>query len=168
MADLYRWPEWMPKPQQKQYDYEPIDRRRRTDMEVGSLYRVEFDTDETRVNCVLILNRMQSAWFESFERDVLRQGTQWFEMPLQTSGQLEWHTARFATRPKAGAYAPFHTQYSFTLELEKREDAICPGVVELLACIPPQELCEAAEMLRHGMQDMVPMFTLPDFWMDAA
>lgn len=156
MADLYRWPDWMPKPQQEQYSYEPADRRSRTDMEVGSVLRVNFDTDETTVSCSLILNDTQSAWFEVFERKMLLQGSQWFEMPLKTGGQIEWHTVRFASRPKATVYAPFHTQYTFQLDLEKREDALCPVLTEALWCISPENLCCAGENLRYAMQEVIP------------
>jgi len=167
MADLLRWPDWMPHPQQSGYSYEPADRRSRTDMEVGSLIRVNFDTDETTVNCSLVLNRTQAAWFEVFERSMLSQGSRWFEMPLQSGGQLEWHTVRFRSRPRAGIVAPFHTSYSFSLEIEKRPDVLCPQIAGLLCCVSPQDVCATAENLRHAMQDVVPSLELPDFWVAA-
>lgn len=165
--NIIRWPDWMPKPQRASYSYEVTDRRSRTDMEVGSIVRVEYDTDENRLTCTLTCNKLQSAWFEMFERDVLAQGSRWFEMPLQTEGRIEWHTVRFSARPKASLTGASHTSYSLTLDVEKRPDAMCPELVELLVCVSPTDLCCAAENLRHVMHDIIPSISLPDYWQEA-
>ena len=166
MADekLPRWPAWMPVVQQQSYGYQPTDRRTRTDMEVGSIVRVNFDTDETQFTCSLLLDRMQSAWFEVFERDMLNQGAHWFEIPLQSGGEITWHKARFQTRPKASLPGPWHTTYSFTLEVDKRPATLCPQIAEFLTCASPQDLCRSGEAMRRAMQEVVPSIDLPDFW----
>lgn len=167
-SQLLRWPDWMPKPQRASYQYEAVDRRSRTDMEVGSIVRVEYDTDESKITCTMTCNRVQSAWFEIFEREMLAQGSRWFEMPLQSEGRIEWHTVRLAARPKASLTGATHTSYSLTLDVEKRPDAMCLELVELLTCISPADLCCTAENLRHAMHEIVPSVSLPDYWQQKA
>lgn len=138
---FYCWPSWMPLAQSNGYSYEPTDRRTKTDMEVGSIMRVNFDTDESTLNCTLILNAVQAQWFEKFERDMLNQGATWFQMPIQIAGCIEWHTVRFASRPKAGnLIGPRHTTYTLKLDIQKRDLKLCDEVAELLLCITPPEL----------------------------
>lgn len=36
-------------------------------MEVGTVIRSEFDTDEQEATCSLLLDQFQAAWFEAFE-----------------------------------------------------------------------------------------------------
>ena len=45
----------MPKPQMNGYGIQPVDRRIKTDMEIGGVYRAEFDTDENECSCSLVL-----------------------------------------------------------------------------------------------------------------
>lgn len=151
-AKLNCWPEWMPKAQQTSYSYNPTDRRTKTDMEVGSVLRVNYDTDETTLNCQLILNRMQSQWFEVFERNLQNQGAKWFRMPIQIAGCIEWHTVRFASRPKASIKAPHYTQYDLQLDIDRRDLVLCPEVAEFLFCYTPYDFLRIIPVLR-------------DFWM---
>lgn len=146
--ELRCWPEWMPKPQQTNYSYDYVDRRTKTDMEVGSVLRVNFDTDESTLNCRLILNRLQSQWFEVFESKLQNHGARWFRMPIQIAGCIVWHTVRFASRPKASIMAPHYTQYDFTLDIWKKIYALCPGVAEFLLCHTQEELISVIEPLR--------------------
>lgn len=150
---FYCWPSWMPIAQRPNYAYEPTDRRSKTDMEVGSVLRVNFDTDESTLDCNLICDVVQAQWFEKFERDMLNQGAKWFQMPIQIAGCIEWHTVRFAARPKAGnLIGPRHTTYTLKLDIQKRDLKLCTEVAELLLCITPIELVGTASRLR-------------DFWM---
>lgn len=147
---FYCWPSWMPIPQRQGYAYEPTDRRSKTDMEVGSVIRVNFDTDENTLDCTLILNPVQSQWFEKFERDFLSQGARWFQMPIQTAGCIEMHTVRFAQRPKAGnLIGPKYTTYTLKLDLQKRDLKLCDEVVDLLLCVPPPHLFMSAANSRN-------------------
>lgn len=161
---LLRWPSWMPKPQRSGYKYDVIDRRKKTDMEVGAVIRVEFDTDECTCDCTLVLNKIQSAWFEAFERDIMHQGAQWFEIPLQNGGVISMHTARFRTRPSLSDPGPMYSTYQFTLDIDRRPQTICPQLVEFLLCVSPNDLCRTASTLREAMQEVVPSIDLPDFW----
>lgn len=142
------WPAWMPKAQQTSYSYNPVDRRTKTDMEVGSVLRVNFDTDETTLNCQLILNRVQSQWFEVFERNLQNQGAKWFRMPIQIAGCIEWHTVRFAARPKSSIMAPHYTQYDLTLDIWKRDLELCPELADFLFCISPDEFISSVDRTR--------------------
>lgn len=164
-TDMICWPEWMPRPQRSGYSYGPADRRKKTDMEVGSISRVEFCSDETTCDCTLILDRLQSTWFESFERTVLRQGTRWFRMPLQFGGCIDMQTVRFSTRPKAGELIGQHTTYTFTLEVECRELAWESDVIaEILLCLTFEEL---NEMLRNfeDATKLMPNWHVPPVWL---
>ena len=167
MPDLMRWPDWMPKPQQSDYSYELTDRRSRTDMEVGSLIRVNFDTDESSFTCSIILDKFQSAWFEAFEKGTLNQGSLWFQMPLMSSGEINWHTVRFKSRPKANLVGPNHTRYSFVLEAEQRPDVLCPELAGIITCTSPNLFCDAQSLLAYAVNEILPSLQLPDFWLPA-
>ena len=162
---IIEWPDWMPRMQISGYGYEPLDRRTRTDMEVGSILRVNFDSDETSVACTLVCNSLQAAWFEAFERDVLAQGSRWFRVPLQSGGSIQWHTARLAARPKAQQLlGVFHTAYHLQLDLERRELELCGDLVALLACLAPDDILaiqDAGEMFMSGFARM----KAPNFWL---
>lgn len=159
--DLLRWPSWMPKPQRSGYKFNTVDRRQKTDMEVGSLYRVQFDTDECTCDCTVVLNRVQSAWFESFEQNMLHQGARWFEIPLMSGGKIVMHTARFKTRPTLSEPGPVFSTYNFTLDIDKRPQEICPQMTAFITCVSPQELCQSAELARQAMQEVIPSFDIP-------
>lgn len=162
-SDLFKWPDWMPLAQQSGYGYEPADRRTRTDMEVGSVLRVNFDTDETTLNCTLILTQFQAAWLEAFERGALHQGAQWLEMPIQTGGCIEWHTVRFASRPKVAGVNALYTTYTLQFDLEKRELAMGDELAELLVCVAPEELIEAVDTVK-AFVSALPALRVPAFW----
>lgn len=161
--EMFKWPDWMPLAQQSGYGYEPADRRTRTDTEVGSILRVNFDTDETTLNCTLVLNTFQAAWLEAFERGALHQGAQWFEMPIQTGGCIEWHTVRFASRPKVAGVNALYTTYTLQLDLEKRELAMGDELAELLVCVAPEDLIEAVDTVK-AFVGALPALRVPDFW----
>lgn len=146
---FFCWPAWMPVAQRPNYAYEPTDRRTKTDMEVGSILRVNYDTDETSLDCTLILNAVQAQWFEKFERDLLNQGSRWFQMPIQIAGCIEWHTVRFAARPKAGSLiGPRHTTYTLKLDVQQRDLKLCDEVLELLLCLAPDDIMSASDHAR--------------------
>lgn len=146
---LHCWPSWMPIAQRQNYAYEPADRRSKTEMEVGSILRVNFDTDESTVDCTLILNQLQAQWFEKFEQSLLNQGAKWFKMPIQTAGCIEMHTVRFSQRPKAGnLIGPKFTTYTLKLDLMKRDLKLCDEVVELLFCISPTDFTDTVSKAR--------------------
>jgi hypothetical protein len=128
----------MPKPQRTGYSYEVTDRTLNTDMEIGSIPRVEFDTDETVVTCSMVLcNRLQLEFYEAFERDCLRQGTKWFQMPIWMTGQIEWYNCRFVGRPKvAPDRGVTHATVSMKLQIERR-NLLDPDIVEVLMIFGP-------------------------------
>jgi len=116
------WPYWMPMSQRSGYTYEPVDRTVKTEMEVGSIKRIEFDTDETTITCSMILrNDTELEFFEKFERDVLKQGTSWFQMPLWIAGRQDLYTIRFNGRPKMQEIlGSHHAKVAFKLDIERR------------------------------------------------
>lgn len=138
MASYNFWPDWMPAPQQDSFSIQPEDRRLTSETEVGSIIRYQFDTDVNVADCTLILNRTQAAWFELFERDILRQGSVWFDFPLWIGGEVVFETCRFKTRPKAGSLIGLHTTYTFQLYVSKRSQLAFPAcLAEVFACWPP-------------------------------
>lgn len=161
------WPSWMPKPQQSNYSYEPVDRRTRSEMEVGNIIRVNFDSDEATLNCNLILNRVQAQWFEVFEHNLQNQGATWFNMPIQIGGCIEWHKVRFSSRPKASIFAPLHTKYDFTLEIWKRDLILCPEVAQFLLCVTPDELLSTTDYARKFWMSLqklqIPYFLIDEY-----
>lgn len=139
MASRYlSWPSWMPAPQQDSFSIQPEDRRLTSETEAGSIIRYQFDTDVNIAECTLILNRVQAAWFEQFERNILRQGTIWFDFPLWIGGEIAYESCRFKTRPKAGNLIGLHTTYTFSLYVSKRTQlAFPPCLAEVFVCWPP-------------------------------
>lgn len=129
--------------------------------------RVEYEADECACECELILDPMQATWFESFERGLMRQGAQWFRMPLRFGGCIEYQTVRFSTRPKAsGLVGEKHTSYTFTLDVECRELAIKTDMVaSFMLCLSLEEILEMGKnssALIGGMDDwQVPPVWLP-------
>ena len=115
MASMITWPDWMPAPQHDSFSIQPEDRRLTTETEAGSIIRYQFDTDVNVADCTIVLNSFQSNWFEAFERDVLAQGTVWFNFPLWIGGEVSYAKCRFKTRPKAGNLIGHHTTYTFSL-----------------------------------------------------
>lgn len=133
-----RWPDWMPAPQHDSFSIQPEDRRLTSETEAGSIIRYQFDTDVNVADCTLILNRIQAAWFEQFERDVLRQGSVWFDFPLWIGGDIVYESCRFKTRPKAGSLIGLHTTYTFSLYVSKRSQLAFPKcLAEVFVCWPP-------------------------------
>lgn len=132
------WPDWMPAPQQESFSIQPEDRRLTTETEAGAIIRYQFDSDVNVAECTLILNRVQSAWFEKFERDFLRQGSVWFDFPLWIGGEVVYESCRFKTRPKAGNLIGLHTTYTFSLYVSKRSQLAFPDcLAEVFVCWPP-------------------------------
>ena len=114
---------------------------------------MEFNTDECECNCSLILDQDESAWFESFERDVLRQGSTWFEIPLWVGGDLEYHRVRFKDRPQAGNLIGVHTTYTMTFDVSKR-NLIDPCLALDLIDYQPADIREGAAMLCAMVETM--------------
>lgn len=162
LEDRFVWPEWMPKPQVNGYGIQPVDRRTKTDMEVGGVYRAEFDTDECDCSCSLVLNRDESAWFEAFERDVLKQGAVWFEMPLWVGGAVEPYVVRMKERPKAGNLIGLHTTYTLSLDVKKR-DLMSADEAEALLWYKPSDIRLYDSLLQFILHVKMPGFTVFDF-----
>ena len=161
---LFKWPGWMPTPVRAGYAYEPIDRTIKTDMDIGTVRRVEFDTDETKLVCSLDLNREQLAWFEVFERDILRQGTIWFSMPIYISGEIQEHTVRLKERPKFGEVRGFYqTAVSLVLEIEKRK-LMDKRFAEFLLCcdFAPKTIRRASRMLHEILHTQACLIKMPE------
>lgn len=119
-ADLIMWPCWLPLPEQETYQYEQIDPTKFLQMEIGSLRRRTFDFDALTISCSLILDECQAAFFETFENDLMKQGTLWFYMPLLLGGQILDYRVRFNSRPKVTGVKGFNTLFSFSIFVGRR------------------------------------------------
>jgi hypothetical protein len=109
------WPKHLDIPLRAGYSYSPTDRRAKAEMEIGSRYRVLFDTDETVLNCNFWLAHEQLAFFEAFEKHILKQGALWFKMP-----NIVHHTVRFRERPKMGDFKDGYAVVSMVLDVAER------------------------------------------------
>lgn len=146
MADEFRWPAWMPAPQQDGFKVEPVDTRTTSDMEIGSVIREEFRTDQQVASGKLVLNQVQAAWFEGFEQRLLHQGTRWFFFPLWIAGEIQYQRVRMQKRSYLGQTAGLDSIYAVTLEVERR-DLLDDELLELLLYYSPEEICWAAGRL---------------------
>jgi hypothetical protein len=154
--DMKRWPKWMKYPTVNGYGIEVAERRIVSDMEIGSLFRVEFDTDESTASCELFLNAIESNWFEGFERSVLYQGSKWFILPLWVGGQLLDHTVRFRERPRLTEKNGEYSTYAFKLDVSKRNDLMDGELIELLTEHDPEELMKASDLLQIVTNERFP------------
>ena len=145
---LSKWPHWMPPLVVDNYAVEPLDRRITSDMEIGQVSRVEFDTDETVATCSLWVNALQAKWLVGFERDYLRQGTRWFTLPIWTGGELLDHGGRFRERPKLAEKVGEYATYTFSLSVQKREGLFTPDITELLLHVSPTEIPTIDDILQ--------------------
>ncbi len=161
-----RWPQWLPNPQKDSYNYQPEDRRQKTDMEIGSVYRKEFDTDATKLQCSLWLSGIESDFFEVFERDILEQGSKWFEFPIKVGGSIEYHLVRFAERPKMNRFIGFDTQeYSLALILSKR-NVENEEFIGVLLYINPEDLAAMSQRLHYVLHTQIPTTLDIPAWRD--
>jgi hypothetical protein len=168
--DLICWPCWMPVPLRSGYGYEPVDRTLKTEMEIGSIKRVEFDTDETTISCTCIMtNHLQIQFFEKLVRDCLRQGTRWFIMPLQIAGIIEDYTVRFREQPKFGSLrGSRYTTVTMQLEIEKR-NLLDDDVMDVLILFGPTKLLDIDKKLDKLIKSLSGITQLPlDLLGDAA
>ena len=132
------WPsEWMPAPQEDSWSFQPEDLRQTTETEVGAILRPQFDSDTLIADCTLVLNRMQSAWFEAFEKAMNQEGL-WFVFPVWYGGDLRDGVVMFKDRPKWTVDA-LTTTYKFTVLVQKRSLEIAPCIMEMLECWTPAE-----------------------------
>ena len=117
--DYAFWPDsWMPAPQQDSWSFQPEDLRQATETEVGAIIRPQFDSDILIADCTLVLNRMQSAWFEAFEKAMNCENL-WFVFPVWYGGEIRDGTVMFKDRPKWTVEA-LTTTYKFGLLVQKR------------------------------------------------
>jgi hypothetical protein len=118
--DSIIWPEIFGVPRRAGYTYTPTDRRARAEMEIGGRYRVLYDTDETVLNCDFVLKYDVLAFFEAFEKHILKQGSVWFRMPILTAGAIEQHIVRFKERPKISEFMNGIAVVSMALDVRER------------------------------------------------
>lgn len=152
-ADYAFWPDWMPSLQESGYTLQPEDLRQATETEVGAIIRPQFLSDVLNISCSLVLNRVQSAWFEFFEKAVTQEGL-WFSMPIWYAGEIRLGSCKFKERPKWSVEA-FTTTYTFSLLVSRRSLAMDECLSELLECWTPSETVitmQAVESAVHGLR----------------
>lgn len=120
-TDLVCWPYWLPVPERTDYSYEPVDQTNvRSEMDVGVLVRRAFTTDETIINCQIIVEDCEAYWFEAFEQWMLNQGSQWFGMPLWVAGVKQNYVCQMVDRPKMSEVRGFTNFITFAVRVQKR------------------------------------------------
>lgn len=159
--ELLKWPDWMPVPDKSGYGYEPVDRSLSSEMEIGIFKRVEFDADENTISLTVLMDQDEIAWFETFERDCLKQGSRWFEMPVQYSGAVCRHKARLKGRPKFGNLEGAYTLVSMSLEISRR-DLLDDDVMDLLNVMSPREARRIAFALHRALTILAGKTSIPD------
>lgn len=160
------WPDEFPLPLQDGYSYSPYDRRASAQMEVGNLRRVEYRTDETALQCAVIMTREEVAGLRRFVRHDLKRGTRWFLMPLQSAGHIDMHTARLKSMPKVEPFAGLHMRVTLDLDVWRRENPMCSWITELLVCRPPEDFMEWQKTFDDILSGID--ISVPDFWIPGA
>lgn len=158
----YTWPSWMPAPEKNSYSVQPVDRRTKTDMEIGARLRTEFDTDESTATCKLTLSDFEAGWLETFEHKVLAAGTIWINMPILTAGRVSMHVVRFKERPKLSSIIGLHGVYEFTLDIAAR-NLLSRDYAEVLLYYSPDFLTLFSDSLHQVLHVEMPgATTLPE------
>ena len=128
---MRRWPDWMPIPQKSGYSVQSEDRRTKSDFGVFGEIVDEYGMEECQIECSLVCSQVQTAWLESFELELLTQGTEWFEMPLLTGKTITWHKVRFKDRISCeNLDSCMYTQVNLRLELDDGPKE-APGTKEI-------------------------------------
>lgn len=139
MGSYKTWPDWMPKPLQNGFALETEDRRTTSSTEVGSVIRVEFDTDVQVATVSMTLDQLEAAFLEKFERDILTQGSEWFYFPIWYNGEVVYELCQFKDRPKIAGVIALYTKYTFTLYVDRRSDLMPDCLTEALMEYSPYE-----------------------------
>lgn len=163
MVDRIVWPAWMPNPQSSGYTFQPVDRRAKSDMEIGGIVRNEFDTDETRLSCRLVLDQGQAQFFEAFQKQILKTGTRWFELSLWIAGELKTHLVRFSEHPKLESIMGLHTVYSLSLQVSRRH-LLPEWVTEILLKYNPRDLRRWSARLHIVLHEEMPGTLVVPAW----
>lgn len=161
----YVWPDWMPRPEQDGFTIQPVDTRVRSDMEIGSVLRVEFDTDAQTATASLVLDQMQAAWLEAFEQRLLSQGAQWFRFPLWIAGRVQYQLVRMRERPKFSRTQGLYSTYALSLDVAGR-DLMSADMAEALLYFNPAQLIDLSDRLHVILHVDAPGVSLipGDFW----
>ena len=114
------YPFWMPVPEEGSYKYDISDMTSRTEMEIGSLRRMQFDSDEVVVTCEVLCEDVEAAFIETFEENLLEKGQKWFWMPLLVSGKVGRFYVSFAGRPSLAGVQGLLSRYVFAVRLGDR------------------------------------------------
>ena len=116
------WPGWMPRARADSFQYEVVDRTVGSDLK-GSKVRVEFPEDECTLTCeVSLCSGIQIAFFETWERDCLRQGCRWFLFHVLSGGELQYSLVRMKSRPKLSKFEGVSkATISLELVMKKRD-----------------------------------------------
>ena len=123
----------MPVPQKDGYAAQTEDRRTKPDFGVFGELVDEFGMEESNIECSLLLDQVQTAWLESLEQELLRQGAEWFEMPLLSGREVTWHKVRMREHPSLGNLVGCQYTYAaLKLEVDDGPDE-APGLEELPA-----------------------------------
>lgn len=148
----YKWPDWMPKPLISGFTLNPVERRKISEMEAGTMIRVEYDTDEFECQCSMIMDELQSAWFEAFEARNINFGSMWFEFPLWISGGIQYQFVRFKSRPKISQIRGKHTTYQMTFQVENRA-LWGADLVDIMLILGPDEFADFSNRLHDDLNE---------------
>ena len=155
------WPDgWMPAPQEDSWSFQPEDLREATETEVGAIIRPQFDSDILTADCTLVLNRMQSAWFEAFEKAMNHESC-WFIFPIWYGGCLRDGMVMFKDRPKWTVEA-MTTTYKFSVLVQKRSLEFDPCIMEMLWCWTPDESAWISKAVADAVSALNGSTILPD------
>ncbi|EAT6751244.1 hypothetical protein Q2S52_002226 [Escherichia coli] len=123
MADAYYPHDYLPMPRQEGYAFQPVSPIKRTELSTGrARQRRAYTSTPTQVSVSWLFETdVQGQIFEAWFKDVLKDGSLWFQMKLQTPLGVEDHKCRFIdiyTGPVLSP--PIHWLYSAEVELWSR------------------------------------------------
>lgn len=139
MTPSLRWPEQLPPALFIGRSYQPVDPLSRSRLTSGrSRQRRQFTSTPVMVNVRWLMTESQALFFETWFRWTLKDGAEWFDMPLRMPDGLSDRAVRF-TGIYDGPTEAGPNHWRFTAELEIRERQTLPDGWELV----PEYISEA-------------------------
>ncbi|WP_324710397.1 hypothetical protein [Pseudomonas citronellolis] len=119
---MIEYPEDLPFPQRSGYGFTPVSPLLRSELQSGrARQRRRFTSTPTVGSFTWLLSDTQAVLFEAWFKEVLLDGSQWFECPLKAPMGKKAYVARFMDIYSGPVlFGRSHWQYSANLELRER------------------------------------------------
>jgi hypothetical protein len=122
MSEAIQYPSQLPPPLQDSYGLTTADPKLSTTLVTGRVReRRRFTTVPTTINVRWNMDQTQASYFETWFREILVDGSLWFDAPLKTPLGFELYSCRIRGMYSGPALVQVNRwEFTATLELKKR------------------------------------------------